>query len=184
MWSVQPPYSALQCQRTTGVKMDREGKLKQAICMRILYGLVCRACYVTPDIEFVTNFIHIGFWLRNFTPQTNVKYVCIHFKNIVIVKKLYRSLWFYPKFIKYTHFTTGFTPVYVFCNQTIYQKQHNKATESESATKRKCSQANFTPVNSNFTWIISMYPWQIPCLRDTWKSMFVIWQLLCGFLWI
>ena len=74
----------MQWQQTTGDKMDRKGKLNRGKVMMILYGLEGRACYVTPDMEFVTNFVHIGFWLRNFTPPTNVKYVCIHFKNNVI----------------------------------------------------------------------------------------------------
>ena len=40
------------------------------------------------DMEFVTNFTGIKFWLVNFTPQNIIINVTFHLKNDVILKKI------------------------------------------------------------------------------------------------
>ena len=58
------------------------------------------------------------------------------------------------------------------------KKHHNKATGSEFTTNSVCSWKNFTPLKRNFTRIISVHPWQIPCLGEVTQLAEFPWRFL------
>ena len=57
---------------------------------------------------------------------------------------------------------TNFVPP--FMDPQKWQKTVPKTTGSKFKTNSVCSRQNFTPVNFFFTQIISVHPWQPPCL--------------------
>ena len=95
--------------------------------------------HLSADMEFVTNFTWIEFWVVNFTQQIIVIYVLFLFKNNVTLKPTMGFILILPNF----HSIYALDHLLYACLRQMHlnnlPKQHNKAKGSESTTNNLCT---------------------------------------------
>ena len=116
----------------------------------------CVPCHA--DMQFVTNFTRIGFWVVNFTPQNTVIYDPFHLKNDVILNK--KNGFYSDSTLNSFNLQNKPPCLHPFTSTAPKQMTKNikKATGSEFTINSICSWEKSTPLKRNLTWIIFLHP--------------------------